>query len=61
LRTLNLKKLPSILGNVIDKIKNNFFEQINHFEAPESKRTAPDIEKISFYIQTNGSDCYDEN
>lgn len=48
LRILSLKKLPSILGdsNFIDKIKNNFFEQMNHLEVPESKRLAPDMEKI---------------
>jgi len=48
LRTFNLKKLPSILGDsdFINKIKNNFFEQTSHIEVPESKRLAPDMERI---------------
>lgn len=48
LRTMRLKKLPSILGNseFVDKLKNNFFEQKRHPEVPESKRLAPDMERI---------------
>lgn len=48
LRTLSLKKLPSVLGDsdFIDKIKNRFFEQMSHIEVPESKRLAPDMERI---------------
>lgn len=48
LRTLSLKKLPSILGDsdFIDKIKSIFFEQMSHIEVPESKRLAPDMERI---------------
>ena len=48
LRTLSLKKLPSVLGDndFIEKIKNRFFEQMSHIEVPESKRLAPDMERI---------------
>lgn len=48
LRKLSLKKLPSILGDsdFINKIKTDFFEQRSHVEVPESKRLAPDIERI---------------
>ena len=45
LRTLSLKKLPSILGNVIAKIKNIFFEQINHLEAPGIKTNSTGYRK----------------
>lgn len=48
LRTLSLKKLPSILGDndFVETIKNRFFEQKSHIEVPESKRLAPDMERI---------------
>ena len=42
LRTLSLKKLPSILGNndYVNKLENKFFKQKQHIEVPESKRLA---------------------
>ena len=48
LRTLSLKKLPSILGNndYGNKLKNRFFKQKQHIEVPESKRLAPEIDRI---------------
>ena len=48
LRTLSLKKRPSILGNndYVNKLKNKFFKQKQHIEVPESKRLAPEIDRI---------------
>ncbi|MDB4303544.1 transposase, partial [Desulfosarcina sp.] len=48
LRTLSLKKLPSILGDndFVNKLKNKFFKQKQHIEVPESKRLAPEIGRI---------------
>ncbi len=47
-RALTLKKLPAILGDIdfVEKIKNRFFEQKSHVEVPESKRLAPNMERI---------------
>lgn len=52
LRTLSLKKLPSILGDnqFINKLKAKYFERKRHIEVPESKRLAPDIEQIKIAI-----------
>ena len=48
LRTLSLKKLPSIPGSsdFVEKLKTKFFEQKSHMEVPESKQLAPDMERI---------------
>ena len=48
LRTLSLKKLPSMLGDnqFISKLKAKYFERKRHIEVPESKQLAPDIEQI---------------
>ncbi len=48
LHIFNLKKLPSVLGDnpFIDEIKARFFETKRHNEVPESKRLAPDIDRI---------------
>jgi REP element-mobilizing transposase RayT len=52
LRTLSKKKLPSILGDnqFVDNLKTRFFEQKRNIEVPESKRLAPDIDKIKQVI-----------
>lgn len=48
LRIMNLKKLPSVLGDnlFIDRIKETFFMKKRHMEVPESKSLAPDGERI---------------
>ena len=48
LRTMNLKKLPSVLGDnqFINMIKQRFFERKRHVEVPESKGLAPDADQI---------------
>lgn len=48
LRTLSLKKLPSILGDnhFVETIKNRFFDRKSHIEVPESKQLAPDMKRI---------------
>jgi len=48
LRLLNLKKLPTILGDnpSVDKLKSGFFQQKQHIEVPESKSLAPEVERI---------------
>jgi putative transposase len=48
LQTINLKKLPSVLGDnqFVDMIKERFFEGKRHIEVPESKGLAPDADQI---------------
>ncbi len=48
LEKLNLKKLPSVLGEqtFVRKIKGKFFERKRHLEVPESKSLAPSGEMI---------------
>ena len=48
LRTLSLKKLPSILGNndLVNELKSKFFKQKQDIEVPESKRLALDVDRI---------------
>jgi putative transposase len=57
LRMLDLKNLPSILGDnpFIENLKTRFFEQKRHIEVPESKRLAPGIDRIKQVI----CDAYD--
>jgi hypothetical protein len=45
---MNLKRLPSILGDnqFINTVKERFFTQKRHIEVPESKRLAPDTKDI---------------
>jgi REP element-mobilizing transposase RayT len=47
-RIMSLKKVPSILGDsqFIERVKNKFFEQKLHVEVPESKKLAPDVDRI---------------
>jgi len=47
-RIFSKSKFPSILGSehFIDKVKENFFHKKRHDEIPESRRLAPDAEKI---------------
>jgi len=47
-RVMNLKKTPSVLGDnpFVDRIKESFFMKKRHVEVPESKRLAPDGERI---------------
>lgn len=48
LQTINLKKLPSVLGDnqFVNMIKERFFEGKRHIEVPESKALAPDADQI---------------
>ncbi len=48
LRTLDPKKWPAILGGkrFIEQVKEQFFEEKQHVEVPESKRLAPEIARI---------------
>lgn len=48
LEKLNLKRLPTVLGEnqFVGMIKEKFFENKRHIEVPESKRLAPNAERI---------------
>lgn len=48
LRTINMKKLPSVLGDnhFVDRIKEQFFKHKRHVEVPEYKSLAPDADRI---------------
>ncbi len=47
-RIFSQHKLPSMLGgnSFVEKVKEGFFRKKRHDEIPESKRLAPDVEKI---------------
>ena len=46
------RNLPSVLGNksFVDKIKDQFFNIKDFEEIPETKRLAPDIDKIRYAV-----------
>jgi len=47
-RIFSQSKFPSVLGSesFVEKVKDNFFHKKRHDEIPESRRLAPDAEKI---------------
>ena len=47
-RIFSQRKFPSMLGSerFVDKVKGRFFHEKRHDEIPESRRLAPDAEKI---------------
>ncbi len=47
-RIFSQSKFPSVLGSedFMEKVKGNFFHNKRHDEIPESRRLAPDTEKI---------------
>jgi REP element-mobilizing transposase RayT len=47
-KILSKKKLPSVMGNksFIEKVKERFFSDKSHEEVPESRRQAPEVDRI---------------
>jgi REP-associated tyrosine transposase len=51
-RIFRRRKLPSVLGSksFVERIKERYFTLKNFEEIPETKRLAPDVDKIKFYV-----------